>query len=284
MADYQSGRLEEAAKGFARVVSEEPANASARFQLACLLHDFRRDFLGATVAYSEFLSQQPGSDKAPLAKSRLAACEKELAKELARKYGLNSGEKLAQELERAREELKRSAERETMLSSDSEAAFRRIAALQRELKRLKQLIRDATPEESAAPAGTAEMKDAKALLDAAADETPGRAASAEEIAALKAEEKDELSESASSILPVQPKSAKEERDARKAAADAAAPDDKQPKRPSSYVVQDGDTLYKIAIKFYGTSSAWSRIRDANKAKISMDGRVRKGQTIVLPDK
>ena len=52
--------------------------------------------------------------------------------------------------------------------------------------------------------------------------------------------------------------------------------------PDTYIVQDGDTLYKLAIRFYGRSSAWSRIREANKAIISTDGRIRVGQRLVLP--
>ena len=56
-----------------------------------------------------------------------------------------------------------------------------------------------------------------------------------------------------------------------------------PKHPSTYVVQEGDTLYRIAVRFYGRLSAWKKIRDANKAVISNDGRVRAGDTITLPD-
>ena len=55
-----------------------------------------------------------------------------------------------------------------------------------------------------------------------------------------------------------------------------------PKRPQTYVVQEGDTLYRIAVRFYGRLSAWKAIRDANKATISNDGRVRAGDTITLP--
>ena len=53
-------------------------------------------------------------------------------------------------------------------------------------------------------------------------------------------------------------------------------------RPKTYVVQEGDTLYKIAIKFYNRTSAWREIQNANKTAISMDGRVKAGQKIVLP--
>ena len=52
--------------------------------------------------------------------------------------------------------------------------------------------------------------------------------------------------------------------------------------PDTYVVQEGDTLYKIATRFYGRTSAWKQIREANKDTISTDGRVRTGMKIRLP--
>ena len=62
------------------------------------------------------------------------------------------------------------------------------------------------------------------------------------------------------------------------------PEESKPKieRPETYVVQEGDTLYRIAVRFYGKMSAWTEIRDANKAIISTDGRIRVGQKLVLP--
>jgi len=54
------------------------------------------------------------------------------------------------------------------------------------------------------------------------------------------------------------------------------------KRPETYVVQEGDTLFKLAIRFYGRRSAWSLIRDANKTTVSPDGRIRVGQKLRFP--
>ena len=53
-------------------------------------------------------------------------------------------------------------------------------------------------------------------------------------------------------------------------------------KPATYVVEEGDTLYKIALRFYGKRSAWQAIRDANKATVTTDGRIKAGQTLVLP--
>ena len=53
-------------------------------------------------------------------------------------------------------------------------------------------------------------------------------------------------------------------------------------KPATYVVEEGDTLYKLALRFYGKRSAWQKIRDANKATVTTDGRIQAGQTLVLP--
>jgi nucleoid-associated protein YgaU len=52
--------------------------------------------------------------------------------------------------------------------------------------------------------------------------------------------------------------------------------------PKSYTVQAGDSLFKISEKFYGDTTQWKKIRDANRATINPDGRLRIGQTLVIP--
>jgi nucleoid-associated protein YgaU len=50
----------------------------------------------------------------------------------------------------------------------------------------------------------------------------------------------------------------------------------------TYVVQPGDSLFRVAEKFYGDSMHWKKIRDANPSRIDPDGRIRAGQIIVVP--
>lgn len=50
----------------------------------------------------------------------------------------------------------------------------------------------------------------------------------------------------------------------------------------TYVVQPGDSLFRVAEKFYGDSTQWKKIRDANRSRIDPDGRIRAGQIIVVP--
>lgn len=54
------------------------------------------------------------------------------------------------------------------------------------------------------------------------------------------------------------------------------------KESHTYVVQPGDSLFRVAEKFYGDATAWKRIRDANRTRIDPDGRIRAGQIIIIP--
>lgn len=57
----------------------------------------------------------------------------------------------------------------------------------------------------------------------------------------------------------------------------------QKRRPMRvYVVQPGDTLYRIADKFYNDGNKWKKIFDANRTRIDPDARVRAGQQILIP--
>jgi len=50
----------------------------------------------------------------------------------------------------------------------------------------------------------------------------------------------------------------------------------------SYVVQEGDTLYSIARKFYNSPKRWRDIRDANKKKLAGGAKLQPGETITIP--
>lgn len=52
----------------------------------------------------------------------------------------------------------------------------------------------------------------------------------------------------------------------------------------SYVVQKGDTLSKISVRFFGTPHRWKTIFEANKDRISNVNNLKVGSTIVIPQK
>lgn len=284
MSDYQAGRIDQAVAGFAKVLDADPGNASARFQLACIQQDSRQDYAAAYCDYREYLRQQPASDKAALAKDRLALCEGELAKLLAEKYGLAKGDALAKEAEEARKACRVAEAARIKLEQDLAEATRRIAAMEADRKRLVEMMKTDADNESQKPAANV-VRDVKSVLEEEEQDEGDRIRMSQDVAALRSEEKSEMEE-ASSLLPEQAKDAKARRDAARAAAkqdETKKPDEPlHEAKPETYVIQEGDTLIKIALRFYGTKSAWLRIRNANKAIITTDGRVRAGDEIRLP--
>jgi nucleoid-associated protein YgaU len=288
LADYRAGRLDAAAEGFAKAIRRSPGNAEARFQYACLMQDTKKDYLEAFCAYREFLMQHPESDKARLAQDRLAICERELAKELAAKYKFSGGEAFAKEIAALREDVKAAETRATTAEKAAEEERARYQALESEHQRLVAVVKGTGAEEETAPTTkTVELKD---ILEEEDEEASAPTTSLAEAKALKDEESAETA-GGSSLLPEQYAADREKRDAAKAqkaeqdrlAAERAKKDEAEnAKRPKTYVVQDGDTLYKIALRFYGRVSAWRRIREANKVMVPPSGDVKAGQKLVLP--
>jgi len=273
MDDYRSGRIDAAIGGFRRVVGKDPANASARFQLACLLQDAKADYLGAYCGYVEYLSQHPESDEAQLAKDRMAKCELELAKSLAEKHGLADKGGLGTENAVLKEDLRKAVARAEKAEKAAASLQTRVEALSAERTRLLAVIRGDSGEATAADRGQL-VKEAKDLLEE--EDDVDRIALSADVSSLKAEAASELS-AGSDFLPPQPAT-----NAVKHAEKSKKPSEATPSVPETYVVQEGDTLYRIAKRFYGRLSAWKRIRDANKEQISSDGRVRVGDTLRMP--
>ncbi len=276
MNDYQSGRIEAAVKGFEKAVRNNPANASARFQLACLLQDAKRDYLGAFCGFREYLLQHPDSDKSKLARDRLALCEKEIAKLLSVKHGLADTENLLKEIDVLRRDLAAARERTASSEKNLEESQSRQRSLLAERERLLAVVKGAAGGDEAATAKPS-VQEAKDLLEEEDEDTAPKVG--DEVAALKAEENGDLS-TGSSLLPekkpgVSPKPVRPEEKKAKDEADA-------PKRPQTYEVKEGDTLYGISRRFYGSIKDAKRIREANKANISTDGRVRVGDILTLP--
>ncbi len=58
----------------------------------------------------------------------------------------------------------------------------------------------------------------------------------------------------------------------------------KPSIPSTYVVQEGDTLQSIAKKFYGNSDRWVEIYEMNAERVERGGTIRAGQFLILPQK
>ena len=267
MADYTAGRIADAMKGFERAIASDPGNASARFQLACLLQDAQQDYLGAILQYREYLRLEPKSDKVDLAKKRLALCEKLLEQRYVDKATAGDAliqgvrEKYEAQINQLKDELDK-----TMAENDN--LRKEVERYRRFQEKLKAAEAGEEPSES-----RLSQVSPRDLLD---EDDGATLALTDDIRELNRLAEEEDSRPTSSYLP--------KKDSVKVP--APAPKENKPKegveRPKTYIVQEGDTLYKIATKFYDKASEWKRIREANKATVSTDGRIKPGQVIVLP--
>lgn len=273
MENYSAGRIDQAIEGFRRVVRATPNNASARFQLGCLLQDARKDYLGAICEYREYLNLADKSDKAPLARDRAALCEQLLAPVLAKKMNLTDNVAIVQENEHLKERIEALTRQVTEMETKLRQVVARHETVVRENEGLRKLIPTADEEETTAAPSALAVTDRDLLDDEG--ETDDRLKISEDVKNLIVDEREESVETPYEV-------------ARRPQPKADVPVTNQtaksdfPARPKTYTMQEGDTLTSVAQKFYGRKSAWRMIRDANKATVSTDGRVRAGQTIRLP--
>ena len=278
MADYSAGRIDDAVKGFEKTLRANPGNASARFQLASLLQDHRRDYLAAMCQYREFLLQTPNSDKSELARERADICERQYAAHLLNQMKDGDGP-VAKELEQLRANAEADAKEIARLKVELDQAIADRDSAKRESELARNLVKSlGDEEESSKP--KFDMASARALLDEEDDEGIDRVKFSADVKNLLS---DEASETVTTPFAVAQKKAAPAAGKGEAEEGEKASEGRtlEPK-PEKYVVQEGDTLYKIALRFYGKRSAWLTIRDANKAVISTDGRVNAGVTITLP--
>jgi tetratricopeptide (TPR) repeat protein len=60
------------------------------------------------------------------------------------------------------------------------------------------------------------------------------------------------------------------------------PPSAEPMRAHTYVVQKGDTLQSLALRYYGTRSAWEKIYQANRNGLPSKDQLKVGQQLVIP--
>jgi len=293
MAELQAGRIDAAIKGFEDVIRAEPGNGNAHFQLAALLEDSKKDYLGAIVHYRLYLTIRPQSDKAAIAADRLKGCETRYTAMLVEKAGVES--QFSAALEKLQKEHGQCGRKIAKVSEQLDEANRKIAALEKTLAVKKKMLENAEairddPTVAQSPKKRLRPTDTE-LLD---DEDDGdRRISSSEIKKLRAMlDEDEKNTSTRPSINLaeagldEPESAPPaaSTNAPTAMANPFAQKEKKPKRliPETYTVEEGDTLMRISARFYGTNRKWREIREANKTIISSDGRVKTGQVIKLP--
>lgn len=308
--DLQAGRMDAAIKGFERVVLQEPNSYSAHFQLATLLQDVRKDYISAIAHYRDYLALRPASDKATVAQDRVKVCETLLGAEVLRKVGGSATNKLSADNEKLANECESLTAQVKKLEGELAKAKRDVARLEAECASKSRLLAKLSSADDVAASKNSSVKEALAELKEEKDEVErrrlrptdaellddddapppvSRVRASDELKKMKGELAKLDAEPPPTVTP-KGAGAGKDKDAprpgsfdtlvagRKAKPQQAAPG----ARPETYTVQEGDTLFKISTRFYGSSHKWRAIQDANRAIIPADGRVRAGQVLKLP--
>ena len=297
MDELQAGHVDNAIHGFEKVIRAEPGNGNAHFQLAALLEDAKKDYLGAIVHYRLYLTIRPESDKAAVAQDRMKGCETRYAAMLVEKAGVEN--QFSAELEKLRKEHGQCGQRAARLSESLDEANRKIASLEKDVAMKRKMLERANalvddPSVASSPKRKSRPTDAELLDD---DESDGdRVMSSADITSLRAMlDEDERTAKSPLMATGMVAAAGVDEGGRppfattnQASSDMNPFAKKKEKKtherliPETYTVEEGDTLMRISARFYGTNHKWRAIRDANKTIISPDGRVNAGQIIKLP--
>lgn len=311
MDDLQAGRMDAAVRGFERVVLQEPKAYSAHFQLATLLQDVRKDYISAIAHYRSYLALRPASDKATVAEDRVKLCETLLSAEVLRKAGGSASGKLASENEKLTAACEALENKIKKLEQELAKAKREVTRLEQENASKSRMLAKLGDAEDLKGAKTPAIREALAQLKEEREEAKRRRLSPTDIELLDTDDtedavaskpsaedrvrtsaeikklKGELAKLDAEPLPppAQTKKRGTETSIDSMLGDALRKKDKAVSgagRPETYTVQDGDTLFKISMRFYGSANKWRAILNHNRTVISSDGRLRAGQVIRLP--
>jgi LysM repeat protein len=291
----QSGDLPKAVHLYRTMLVEEPRTYSVHFHLATLLQDYEADYISALYHYKQYIALRPESEKATLAQDRIRVTEQLLAPQLLRKLGDSvqgiSQAFLLKENDTLKRQITKLEGEKSVLSEEKSRAEKSAAAAQAETQRLRELVdkmrtsEKADETESAATIGARERDTAKGRTREGKSlrELRQEAESAATDAAVRTGTKT-AEDSGSDVL----KKVQQKLDATPVTSGTGVtnttPKDKKVKstEPRTYTVQTGDSLFRVSEKMYGDATHWKKIRDANRATIDPDGRIRVGQVIVIP--
>jgi len=242
----QQGRLDDAIKLYEETLLANPRAASAHLSLALLQQEHAQDYINAIYHYQRYLDLQPGADKADLAARRKKLSEQFLTQQLIRTHGDAADAlhaRLMQEIEIFKGQIVGLQSEKTALTRENATLQATVKSHETEIARLKRLNERLT-----APAPAPQQT------------TPPRRTEIPNI---------ENEKTAPRPAPIP------------TIAQTQTPPPPPATTPRTHTVQQGETLYRIAERYYNDPAKWEQIRDANQ-ELLIDGKLRVGQTLIIP--
>jgi len=278
MAAESNGNAAGAEQLYLRLLQENHQMASAHLNLALLLQDVSKDYLGAVHHYQTYLDLEPASEKGAMVRDRLASAKELLARQMAADIVEREQRALRAECDALRAEatgLKRTI---ADLNAENAAKVKEVSELKVQLAQLRKLLETMRAEEETS---AAEHEAEVAAARKAAEEAKARGAEDSDalIDAIKADALRMIEE------PDGGQSAPPVDEATRSAVQGVqdeAPLEASPKPGHRYTVRPGDTLSRLAREAYGNAALWGKIQEANRSSSNPDGRLRAGETILIP--
>lgn len=280
LAAEAQGNISAAEALYEQLLQRDASLALAHLNLAMLQHDSRKEYIEAIHHYRMYLALQPKSEKAPLIRERLAAARTLLAAQLAAERIAIESRAVAAERDELRTKLSAADKRVAEANKALDARTKEMEELKRQVARLTTLVETLkSSEEEAAKAHAAELAAARKAAEEAkqAVEAESEPTVDDEIAAVRADALRMINEADGGI--------QSQNDATRAAIAELEGEEAIAATPTPgklYLVRPGDTLSKLSREAYGNAAGWTRIRDANRSTTNPDGRLRAGETVIIP--
>ncbi len=269
MAAESSGNTAGAETLYRKALERDPTLASAHLSLAMLLHDARKDYLDAMSHYQIYLDLQPTAEKAPIVRDRLESAKGLLATQVAAEIVAREERALASERAALKKQIDTLEQELATLRKASAQKDETIADLQSRVKQLRSVV-DAM---KSTDVGNAPAEDAPKAEKSSAEPTSQEAL-------LESIRKD-----AQRMLDEPDGGQKAQNELTRKAAEGVQDDPTLATTPTPgkrYLVRPGDTLSRLSREAYGNASGWVKIREANRSTANPDGRLRAGETILIP--
>lgn len=278
LAAEEQGNISAAEALYEQLLQRDASLALAHLNLAMLQHDSRKEYIEAIHHYRMYLALQPKSEKAPLVQERLAAARTLLAAQLAAERIAIESRAVAAERDELRTKLSAADKRVTEANKALDARTKEMEELKRQVARLTTLVETLkSSEEEAAKAHAAELAAARKAAEEAKKVGETEPKVDDEIAAVRADALRMINEADGGI--------QSQNDATRAAIAELEGEEAIAATPTPgklYLVRPGDTLSKLSREAYGNAAGWTRIRDANRSTTNPDGRLRAGETVIIP--
>lgn len=143
LACEQAGDLDGAIARYEEVLMTAPRLASAHLALAVLLHDHRKDYVGAIYHYRRYLEARPEAEKATMISNRLQVAEQLLAVQSVRRLAAGDvgGETLlVRQIDTLNQRLAAAEAEKARLAEERDRLERQVKDLQSQVARLQRWV------------------------------------------------------------------------------------------------------------------------------------------------